>query len=220
MKLAKHNNSAITGGCHCSHPGTVFAGIMGAVFEITVTLVMALGLLSGCVLPADINERPPADMDDDGDGTGFIYQTDIVSTTPSTGVIVVKSDCRQATFRIILAELPDDEDVTRKFSFEIRWYLDYYRDKSVEASSPLKDGQKEYQLTIDPLALSADVESRYLEVYVSDLGFEASDVGEKDRTPVSGASTDQRSWLIQFSEETGYCDTEDTEEIQTLRLRD
>jgi hypothetical protein len=175
-------------------------------------LVIASLLLSGCVLPADIREREDGDLDTDAE---YEYWPHIVNPQPSTGRVVLAASSPVQIFRIQFAEPPDLADLERLDAFEVRWYLnrssnpaplrivqgwppDAFREQSLSPRDLYE------QLIEDFGSAAGDALAKegyyYLEVYVSDYGFDP--LSDSPDSVPSGAHRDEAAWLIQFDTNT------------------
>lgn len=176
-----------------------------------MTCLAILGLC-GCLLPADIHERELAEEDGDLD---FSYRPYIVNPQPATGRVMLLAGSPTQVFRIQFADAPHPDDVERLDSFEVRWYLN-----RASSPAPLRivqgwpvDGFRElliapadlYRQLIEDYGPSAGETLakegyHYLEVFVSDLGFDP--LSDSPDSLSAGASRAEAAWLIQFDTDT------------------
>ncbi len=184
--------------------GTVFAMFKKQVFGICVAFAMLVPGLIACVVPADIDERPPADQDIvETEEDGFDYVLKIASAGPSPGRVILPAACPSWSFWVQLQEEVDPDDIARRIGLTARWFLDY----TEEDPNIIEDSKASsyHDAVINPSALweesGQDDERVYvLEVLVSDLGFGSIEDTPRGKKLRESAQTDSRLWVIQITD--------------------
>lgn len=163
---------------------------------------LAVLAFSGCMLPADIRERP---SESEGNiVTGFEYYPVVVSNTPPTnnGVVLLSDSCESTTFRFVLKELPDPDDLERSYRFSVRWFVNWE-----DFPNQVCSGWADNTFQECTIYWSKHVESLednpgqmyFIEADVSDLGFKRTDEETpRNRAPMDGAHSAQIKWMVRI----------------------
>lgn len=146
-------------------------------------------IMTGCLLPADIRERPEGDQEE------YEYWPVITNSLPSGGKQVMVKSCEYARFSVIFAEAPDPDDEERNLNFSVRWYLD----RSSNPNPIVRTrGWSDFKMTETIQFDTLDSDGTYLlEVFVSDLGFDDS---QREPLVNPGAHSDRWTWEITFDQ--------------------
>ncbi len=176
-------------------------GLCSRFFEALT--VLALAASTGCLIPADIEERDESDIRE--------YWPVIVSTSPAVGRVEISRECTEFEFKILEYNRPPDDDYISQIATSWRWFLDYYdsTDQQPQIGGLSYSINPSFLWAEDPESADATTKVHYIEVVISDRNFDDSDPSQQPRWRITqtDARTDTATWILIPTE--GPCPTEE-----------